>query len=244
VQDPEQIMKITTARGRRGLLALTCALLGIATLGGVRAATPETLSKKDASGGLRAALNQGIDVAVGRLGVTDGFLGNPKVKIPLPPALDRIDRTLRRFGMSGEADDLKAAMNHAAEAAVAESKPILKDALKRMTVADAKAILTGGDDAATRYFQNATSETLRTRFRPIVAAATAKLQVASLYDRYAGQAAQFGLIRSEDANLNEYVTQKALDGLFLVMAEEEQAIRKDPLGQASSLIRKVFGALH
>ena len=134
-------------------------------------------------------------------------------------------------------------MNHAAEAAVAESRPILKDALKRMTVADAKSILTGGDDAATRYFQNATSETLRKRFRPIVANATAKLQVATLYDRYAGQAAQFGLVKAEDANLNDYVTQKALDGLFVVMAEEERAIRKDPLGQASSLIRRVFGAL-
>lgn len=134
-------------------------------------------------------------------------------------------------------------MNHAAENAVAEATPILKEALKRMTVADARTVLTGGDDAATRYFQNATSDSLRTRFRPIVAGATAKLQVATLYDQYAGKAAQLGLIGAEEANLNDYVTQKALDGLFLVMAEEEKAIRKDPLGQASSVIKKVFGAL-
>ncbi|MFO1402413.1 MAG: DUF4197 domain-containing protein [Steroidobacteraceae bacterium] len=237
-------MTTNTDAGRRRIAALAGTLLALAAAGLAAAGALDALTNKDASGGLRAALGQGIDAAVGRLGVADGFLGNPKVAIPLPPALDKIDRTLRRFGMGGEADKLKVAMNHAAEAAVAESRPILKDALKRMTVADAKAILTGGDDAATRYFQNATSETLRTRFRPIVANATAKLQVAALYDQYAGKAAQFGLIKSEDARLNEYVTQKALDGLFLVMADEEKAIRKDPLGQASSLIKKVFGALH
>jgi hypothetical protein len=237
-------MSTHTNETRHRIPALACTILALAMSGAALAGALDALTSKDASGGLRAALGQGIDAAVGRLGAADGFLGNPKVAIPLPPTLDKIDRTLRRFGMGGEADKLKAAMNHAAEAAVAESRPILKDALKRMTVADAKAILTGGDDAATHYFQNATSETLRTRFRPIVAKATAKLQVASLYDQYAGKAAQFGLIRSEDANLNEYVTQKALDGLFLVMADEEKAIRKDPLGQASSLVKKVFSALH
>ncbi len=236
-------MRNCTRKVARRIPALAGAILALAATGAPLAGTLDALTSRDASSGLRAALGQGIDAAVGRLGAADGFLGDPKVRIPLPPTLEKIDRTLRRFGMGGEADRLKAAMNHAAEAAVAESRPILKDALKRMTVADAKSILTGGDDAATRYFQNATSETLRKRFRPIVANATAKLQVATLYDRYAGQAAQFGLVKAEDANLNDYVTQKALDGLFVVIAEEERAIRKDPLGQASSLIRRVFGAL-
>ena len=223
--------------------ALSCALLAFTAAAHAATGTLATLTNKDARSGLRAALNQGIEAAVGRLGVQDGFLGNPLVRIPLPPALDKVDRALRRFGMSGEADKLKAAMNPAAENAVAEATPILKEALKRMTVADARTVLTGGDDAATRYFQNATSDSLRTRFRPIVAGATAKLQVATLYDQYAGKAAQLGLIGAEEANLNDYVTQKALDGLFLVMAEEEKAIRRDPLGQASSVIKKVFGAL-
>ena len=223
--------------------ALSCALLAFTAAAHAATGTLATLTNKDARSGLRAALNQGIEAAVGRLGVQDGFFGNPLVRIPLPPALDKVDRALRRFGMSGEADKLKASMNHAAENAVAEATPILKEALKRMTVADARTVLTGGDDAATRYFQNATSDSLRTRFRPIVAGATAKLQVATLYDQYAGKAAQLGLIGAEEANLNDYVTQKALDGLFLVMAEEEKAIRRDPLGQASSVIKKVFGAL-
>ena len=152
-------MSTNTNGARRRIPALACTILALATTAIATAGALDALTNKDASGGLRAALGQGIDAAVGRLGVADGFLGNPKVAIPLPPALDKIDRTLRRFGMGGEADKLKVAMNHAAEAAVAESKPILKDALKRMTVADAKAILTGDDDAATRYFQNATSET-------------------------------------------------------------------------------------
>ena len=234
---------MTTPALTSGRAALGCALLAFTAATHAATGTLATLTNKDARSGLRAALNQGIEAAVGRLGVQDGFLGNPLVRIPLPPALDKVDRALRRFGMSGEADKLKASMNHAAENAVAEATPILKEALKRMTVADARTVLTGGDDAATRYFQNATSDSLRTRFRPIVAGATAKLQVATLYDQYAGKAAQLGLIGAEEANLNDYVTQKALDGLFLVMAEEEKAIRRDPLGQASSVIKKVFGAL-
>lgn len=236
-------MRTTAWAVRCGVVALAWAALAAVSASPARAGALDALTNKDATKGLRAALGQSIDAAVGRLGAPDGFLANPKVTIPLPPALDKVDRTLRRFGMKGQADDLKAAMNHAAESAVTEARPVLKQALQRMTVTDAKDILTGGDDAATRYFRGATSDTLKTKFKPIVANATAKLKVAALYDQYAGTAAQFGLIKGEDAHLDDYVTQKALDGLFLVMAEEEKAIRKDPLGQASSLIKKVFGAL-
>jgi hypothetical protein len=202
----------------------------------------EALSTQDASSGLRAALSQGIDAAVGRLGKPDGFLANPKVTIPLPPALEQVEKGLRLVGMGGDADKLKVAMNHAAESAVGDAKPILKQALQHMTVSDAKGILTGGDDAATQYFRRVTGASLAARFKPIVAHATAQVKLASLYDQYAGQAAQFGLVKSQDAHLNDYVTDKALDGLFSEMADEERAIRKDPLGQASSLIKRVFSA--
>ena len=204
----------------------------------------DALSSKDASGGLRAALSQGIDTAVVQLGAPGGFLNDPKVTIPLPPALQKVDRGLRLMGLSKDADNLKATMNHAAEAAVAEAKPVFKDALTRMTVADAKAILTGGDDAGTQYFRRATSVQLASKFKPIVARETAKLKLAAQYDQYAGKAASFGLLQPQDANLNDYVTSKALDGLFSRIAAEECEIRKDPLGQTSSLIRKVFGAAH
>jgi len=206
-------------------------------------ASLDALTSRDAAGGLRAALSQGIDTAVAQLGAHDGFLNDPRVSIPLPPVLEKADRALRMVGMSADADALKATMNRAAEAAVADAKPVFKRALQHMTVEDAKRILTGGDDAGTQYFRNATSTELSAQFKPVVARETAKLKLASRYDEYAGKAASFGLIPAQDANLNDYVTAKALDGLFSRIADEERAIRKDPLSQASSLIKKVFSAV-
>ena len=224
-----------SGRGRLWLLALTLPLL--------LAAGVDRLSSRDAASGLRAALGQGIDSAVASLGATDGFLKNAKVTIPLPPALQKMEKGLRLIGRGGDADALREAMNHAAESAVADAKPVLKQALQHMTLADAKGILTGGEDAGTQYFQRTTAATLATRFKPIVAQATAKLRIAALYDQYAGKAASLGLVSNADANLDDYVTGKALAGLYTVMADEERAIRHDPLGQASALIKKVFGAL-
>jgi hypothetical protein len=140
-------------------------------------------------------------------------------------------------------DQLKATMNHAAESAVTQAKPIFKQALQHMSVADAKGILIGGDGAATAYFRRTTSTQLTAKYKPVVAGATAKLGLAAKYDQYAGKAAQLGLVSAQDANLDDYVTAKALEGLFSRIADEEHEIRKDPLGQASSLIRKVFGSL-
>jgi hypothetical protein len=147
------------------------------------------------------------------------------------------------IGMGAQGEQLKATMNHAAETAVAEAKPVFKQALQHMTLSDAKGILTGGDGAATAYFRHATTDQLTAKFKPVVAGATAKLGLAAKYDQYAGKASQLGLLSARDANLDDYVTAKALDGLFSRIAEEEHQIRKNPLGQASSLIKKVFGAL-
>lgn len=198
------------------------------------------LSNRDAVSALRTALSQGANKAVDDLGRLDGFLGNPEVKIPLPPRLKKAERRLRRFGFGPQADQLVTAMNRAAERAVPEAKVLLVDAVKSMTLADAKAILTGGDDAATRYFQARTQETLALKFRPIVAEATAQVGLARTYNSFAGVAAQFGLIDSGDANLDDYVTARALDGLFKMIAAEELAIRRDPIGQSSRLLRRVF----
>lgn len=224
------------ARGL-GLAAWLCAT-GLAA-----AATLDALSSKDAAGGLRAALSQGVSTAVAQLGANNGFLNDPKVAIPLPPTLEKADRALRMVGMSDQADELRVTMNHAAEQAVAQAKPVFEDSLRHMTLTDAKGILSGGDDAGTQYFRHTTSAQLTEKFKPIVAGATARLKLASQYDELAGKAAQFGLISSADANLNDYVTAKALDGLFSRIADEERAIRKDPLGQANSLIKKVFSSL-
>jgi hypothetical protein len=219
--------------------------LALSALGTAFAASAalDALSSRDAAGGLRAALSKGIDVAVAQLGTDNGFLNDPKVAIPLPSALEKADRALSRFGMGGQADELKATMNHAAEKAVAQAKPVFKQALQHMTLSDAKSILSGGDDAGTQYFRRATNAQLAEKFKPIVATETAKLGLTAKYNEYAGKAAQLGLLSAEDANLNDYVTAKALDGLFSRIADEEHEIRKDPLGQASALIKKVFGTL-
>jgi hypothetical protein len=201
------------------------------------------ISDKDATGGLKDALVQAAGSAVGKLGVTDGFFGNPRVKIPLPDSMKKVEKGMRMLGMGKQADDLTLKMNRAAEAAVPEAKTLLVDAVKKMSVEDAKNILTGGDDAATQYFKKTTSGPLTEKFLPIVKKATENVQLAQEYDKFAATGAQFGLVGKNQANLEQYVTQKTLDGLFLMMADEEKAIRKDPLGASTSLIKKVFGAL-
>ncbi len=202
-----------------------------------------SLSNKDATGGLKDALIQAAGSAVGKLGVADGFMGNPKVKIPLPDSLKKVEKGMRMFGMGQQADELVLRMNRAAEAAVPEAKTLLVDAVKKMSVADAKAILTGGDDAATQYFKKTTAAPLAKKFLPIVQEATADVQLAQQYNQFAEMGAKFGVVKKDQANLEQYVTQKTLDGLYTMMAEEEKAIRKDPLGASTSLIKKVFGAL-
>jgi len=201
------------------------------------------LSNHDASAGLKEALVKGAQVAVQRLGAQNGFFGNEKVKIPLPDALKRVEGLMRGFGMGKQADELVLRMNRAAEAAVPEAKTLLVDAVKKMSVQDAKGILTGGNDAATQYFKRSTSGALAKKFLPIVKKAIDKVELAEAYDQYAGRGAKLGLIKPEDAKLENYITRKALDGLFVVIAEEEGRIRKDPVGEASGIIRKVFGAL-
>jgi hypothetical protein len=140
-------------------------------------------------------------------------------------------------------DELETAMNRAAEAAVPEAKAMLVDSIKKMSVDDAKGILTGGDDAATQYFRRTTAEPLGEKFKPIVQKAIAKVNLAEKYDQFAGKAAKFGLVKEKDSHLDGYVTGKALDGLYLMIAEEEKAIRTNPVGAAGSLAKKVFGAL-
>ena len=203
----------------------------------------DQITSREAVSGLKTALDKGLQAAVATLGRADGFFGNPQVKIPLPESLQRTERLMRRVGMGQYADELILTMNRAAEAAVPEARQLFVDSVKKMTVQDAKGILSGGDTAATGYFRRSTEEALRKRFLPVVKKATARVELAEKYSEYAQTAAAFGLVKKEDANLDGYVTQKALDGLFLVVAEEEKTIRKDPLGSASAIIRKVFGAL-
>jgi hypothetical protein len=203
----------------------------------------ENLSNKDAVSGLKDALGQGAAAAIGKLGVENGFLGNDKVKIPLPDAMKRIEGGLRMLGMQRQADELVTAMNRAAEQAVPEAKTLLAGAIRKMGVQDAKGILAGGDTAATEYFRRTTGAELASKFRPIVTRATSRVGLAEKYNNIAGKGAQLGLVDAKQAKIEDYVTQKSLDGLFLMIAEQEKAIRKDPVGSATGMAQKVFGLL-
>ena len=202
-----------------------------------------SLSNDEASSGLKEALTQGVGKAVSTLGATDGFFANKEVKIPLPKSLKKIEKGMKLVGMGKQSDELVLKMNRAAEAAVPEAKALLVDSIKQMTLADAKAILTGPQDAATQYFKKITSVQMGEKFLPIVQKATENVQLASSYNKYAEMGSKFGVVKKEDANIEQYVTNKALDGVYFMIAKEEAAIRKDPLGQASSLIKKVFGSI-
>lgn len=201
------------------------------------------LSSADASQGVKAALEKGATVAVSLLGREDGFLGNPKVRIPLPGYLEDGAKMLRMIGQGGRVDELVTAMNRAAEQAVPAAKDLLVNAVRTMSVSDAKGILTGGDTSVTQFFVGKTRAPLTERFLPIVTAATQKVKLAEKYNRIADKASGFGLVKKEDANVQRYVTGKSLDGLYLVIGEEERKIRQDPVGSGSAILQKVFGAL-
>jgi uncharacterized protein DUF4197 len=201
------------------------------------------ITQAEAVSGLKVALEKGSQAAVAALGKKDGFFANPQVKIPMPESMQRTEKLMRRVGLGKYADELILTMNRAAEAAVPEARQLLVDSVKKMTVKDAKGILTGGNTAGTEYFKRTTSDPMRKRFQPIVEKATAKVQLARKYDEYAAHGASLGLVKKEHADLDAYVTQKALDGLYFMLGEEEKKIRKDPARAASSIVKKVFGAL-
>jgi len=201
------------------------------------------LSNQDASGGLKAALEKGATLAVAKLGAENGFLHNEKVRIPLPKILEQARPLLKMTGKGQQLDDLVIQMNHAAEAAVPMAKPLLLDAVKSMSIVDAKNILTGGDTSVTDFFREKTAPKLAVQFLPLVKKVTDRSDLAAKYNATMGLAPRMGVKVKEQATVEGYVTQRALDGLYTMIAEEEKAIRADPLGTGSKLIGKVFGAL-
>ena len=205
------------------------------------AAETDALPAEDATGALTQALTQSIDAAVDRLGVTNGFLDNPKVKIALPRSLQKAEGLMRSLGGSKHADNLILAMNRAAETATAEAKPVLMEAMQNMSISDATGILTGGDGSVTQYFRVTSAEELSKKFLPIVKNATDQANLLKRYNEFAGKGAKFGMVPEKHANIENYVTQKTLDGIFLIMAEEERAIRNDPVGRGNTLLQKVLG---
>ena len=225
----------TMRRDLSGLLLASAALLCLPAR--ARAQALAAISGADQVGALRAALGQGASSAVSLLGAANGFWNNPQVKIPLPNTLER----LRSPG--GQFDELHQSINRAAEAAVPQSISLLQSAIKAMSVQDAQGILTGGQTAATDYFRKVTSGELFNRFLPVVTKATEKVGLAQQYNAIAERGSSFGLVDAKQAKLEPYVTNKALDGLYLMIGEEEKKIRANPAGAATDVARRVFGAV-
>ena len=225
---------------RREIWLAGAAAWGAASSGWSGAAGAAT-SESDASSAIRAALDRGSSAAIGLLGRNDGFLGNPKVRIPLPGFLESAAKLMRATGQRKQVDELVTAMNRAAEQAVPLAGPLLREAVRTMSVEDALRLVRGGDTAVTDFFAGKTREPLGVKFLPIVGQATERVALASKYDAVAGKAAGLGLMKTEDADLKRYVTRKALDGLYLVIGEEERKIRRDPVGTGSALLKRVFG---
>jgi hypothetical protein len=208
-----------------------------------RAAGLAGISDFDATKGLKGALETGATAAVKLLGRPDGFLANPRVRIPLPRYVQDAAAILSALGQGRQVEELETAMNRAAENAVPLAKNLLVNAVKAMSVTDAKRILTGGETSVTEFFADKTRSPLGESFLPVVRQATAKVQLAQKYDRLAQKAQGFGLVKLDDPSIDHYVTRKALDALYLVIGEEEKKIRRDPVGTGSALLGKVFGAL-
>jgi hypothetical protein len=229
---------------RRRPLCAALPLYALAALATpARAQGLASLTDAEASRGLKAALETGAVRAVQLLGRPDGFLGNPQVRIPLPGWLEDAAKLLKALGQRKQVEELEVAMNRAAEGAVPLAKNLLLDAVRHITVQDAKRILTGGDTSVTEFFAGKTREPLTGQFLPVVKKATAKVQLAQKYDRIAKKGQGLGLVKPEDASIDHYVTRKALDGLYFMIGEEEKKIRRDPVGTGSALLSKVFGAL-
>jgi hypothetical protein len=216
---------------------MTLAIAGWAFIGSARAAASEA----DAASGIRAALERGALAAVAQLGVTDGFLGNPKVRIALPRHLEEVARLLRKIGQGRQVDELVTAMNRAAEAAMPEAKALFVNTVKAITVTDAWQVIRGGPTSVTDFFAARIRAPLGERFLPIITRATGKLQLAKRYDALTSKAAGLGLVKGDEVNLEKHVTAKALDGLFFMVAEEEKKIRANPMQTGSAILKKVFG---
>ncbi|MCZ4321587.1 DUF4197 domain-containing protein [Pseudomonas anguilliseptica] len=225
------------------MLRLISLAAGLALSSSAFALSLADLTQSDASGGLKDALTQGAKVAVQQLGKPGGFSNNPDVRIELPGNLGKAAKTMKMMGMGAQVDQLEASMNKAAEAAVPQAQALLVDSVKKMTVQDAKSILSGPQDSATQYLNKTSREQIRAKFLPIVKQATDQVGLAKQYNNFAGQAASFGVIDAKSANIENYVTEQALDGLFAMIAEQEASIRENPAGAATSLAKKVFGAL-
>lgn len=229
---------VWAAAARAGLApAGAWPIVGLLAVPGVAKA----LSEGDAAAGVRDALRRAAGAAVGALGRMDGFLGDPRVRIGLPPALEQAGDVLRKLGQGRRVDELVTGMNRAAEQAVPLARPLLEDAVRRMSVEDALGLVRGGETAVTDFFAAKTRQPLAQAFAPVVLPVTEKLSLARRHDELAERASKLGLVKGEPRKVHEHVTERALEGLFLMLGEHERRLRADPAAAGSALLKRVFG---
>ncbi len=247
VGEPYDEVGIRHVKMRRSLLALAMsaclATLGAFGMSPAQAGALDAISNADATSALRATLERGAGQAVAQLGKAGGFLDNPKVRIPLPGFLEDGAKMLRKLGQGKRVDQLVNTMNQAAENAVPLGKDVLLGAVRTMSVADAKKILSGSDNSVTQFFAEKTRSPLSEQFLPVVKQATSQVGLAEQYNRVAGQASKLGLLKGDNANIEQYVTGKSLDGLYTIIGDEERKLRQNPAAAGSALLQKVFGSL-
>ena len=209
------------------------------------AGTSTALSNEEVVAGLKEALRTGAERSVAKASATDGFLGDARIRIPFPPEAIKVKNTLTDLGMRQPVEDFERTLNRAAEQAAKEAVPVFVEAITSMTIQDGFNLLRGGENAATNFLRDRTSASLRARFEPVVAQATNEVALTSYWQPLASAyntATLFTGGSAIDPDLNAYVTTKAMDGLFLLLAEEERKIRVDPLARTTDLLRKVFAA--
>lgn len=205
------------------------------------------LSQDQVAQALKEALGKGVSTAITNLGAVNGFLGNPKVKIPMPEKLQTIEKSLRALKQDKYADEFVTTMNRAAESAVPQAMPIFTDAIKGMTIEDAKKLVNGGQDSATQFFKTKGEKQIQDKMAPVIKQATEQAGVTAAYkkllEQSAGASTFLNRLNFDSASLDvdKYVTQKASDGLFKMIAEEEKRIRENPAARTTELLQKVFG---
>ena len=207
----------------------------------IKGLNPTGLSQNDAGDGIKEALSKGTRESIKIVSIKDGYFGNVEIKIPFPEHAKEMESKLRSIGLGSKVDEVVLSMNRAAEDAAKDAEQIFIDAIKKMTINDALKIVHGENDAATKYLKKTTSTDLTIKFRPIIKASLDKVNATKLWSELITEYNKIPLVKKQNPNLTEYVTKKAIEGLFIMIAKKELEIRQNPTEQGSELLKKVFG---
>ena len=202
----------------------------------------KSLSNEEVAEGLKEALTKGISKGSDLVSQLDGYFKNPEIKIPFPPEVKKVDERLRKMGMGNEVDKFVLTLNRGAEDAAKEAKPIFITAIKAMTIQDAWSILKGEENAATAFLKKTTSSQLKVKFKPVIQNSLNKVNATRYYKDLVSEYNKIPLVTKVNPNLDDYATDRAIEGLFVMIAKEEKSIRQDPLARTTDLLKKVFGA--